>query len=370
MGVPIYNFKELHNEELRTEAKRRISEIIDKNAFVEGEYNVLFEKEFAQMQQAKHCLLVANGTDAIEIALQAYDIGHGDKVGIPTISFFATAEAVITQGATPVFIDVDAETGLMDPASLKRVLKEHKLKAIIPVHIYGMPAPIEELEAICRPLNIKIVEDSAQGQGGYLKKGPIGSSNNLTTFSFYPTKNMTTGEGGIITTNSEVIANKLRKIISHGSEKRYYHGFVGYNYRMSDVAAAIGIEQLKKLPEFNHRRIQNAEFLNNHLSEISGIIVPKIDAGHVFHQYTIRVTPSSRISRDKLVDILSEKGIASSVFYPLPIHKQEAYPEYNHLSFPITEKLSKEVLSLPIHPSLTETDLLKIVLAIKEVIIK
>jgi len=350
------------------EEKRAVVEVLESGMLSQGIKVKQFEESFAHFVGTNHAVVTSSGTTALHAAILAHNIRAGDEVITTPFTFIATANAIRMAGATPVFVDVDEKTFNIDPEKIEVAITKNT-KAILPVHLFGLSCNMDKIEEIARKHNLLIIEDACQSHGATWN-GKMTGSFGTACYSFYPTKNMTTGEGGIITTNSEVVANKLRKIISHGSEKRYYHGFVGYNYRMSDVAAAIGIEQLKKLPEFNHRRIQNAEFLNNHLSEISGIIVPKIDAGHVFHQYTIRVTPSCRISRDKLVDILSEKGIASSVFYPLPVHKQEAYPEYNHLSFPITEKLSKEVLSLPIHPSLTETDLLKIVSAIKEVIIK
>jgi len=364
MGVPIYNFKELHNEELRTEAKRRIAEIIDKNAFVEGEYNALFEKEFAQMQQAKHCMLVANGTDAIEIALQAYDIGHGDKVGIPTISFFATAEAVITQGATPIFIDVDAETGLMDPASLKRVLKEHKLKAIIPVHIYGMPAPIEELEAICRPLNIKIVEDSAQGQGGYLKNGPIGSSNNLTTFSFYPTKNLAAfGDAGAILTQDDNLAEKIKSIRNHGRSPNG-HILSGKNSRCDSIQAAVLHLKLKKITQQNEQRKKIAKQYHEKLKNLEiGLLPAKYLETSSWHLYPIRM--ANREQKYALQQFLKAKEIGSALFY------EKSLPEERPLMNAAGEKqvgpqFAAQCICLPLNPFLTSDDINTVCGAIKE----
>lgn len=349
------------------EEKRAVIEVLESGMLSQGIKVKQFEESFAKFVGTNHAVVTSSGTTALHAAILANNIGAGDEVITTPFTFIATANAIRMAGATPVFVDIEEGTFNIDPEKIEAAIT-NKTKAILPVHLFGLSCNMDKIEEIAKKHNLLIIEDACQSHGATWNNQMTGSFG-TACYSFYPTKNMTTGEGGIITTNSESISNKLRKIISHGSEKRYYHGFVGYNYRMSDIAAAIGIEQLKKLPEFNRRRIQNAIFLNNHLGEIPGVIVPKIDAGHVFHQYTIRITNDSKISRDKLIEILSENGIASSVFYPLPVHKQEAYPEYNHLSFPITEKLSNEVLSLPIHPHLTETDLLKIVSAIKGVML-
>ena len=228
-----------------------------------------------------------------------------------------------------------------------------------------------------------VIEDACQAHGAECL---ISNANLPTTtkkvgsfgtgcFSFYPTKNMTTGEGGIITTNNDEVAAKLRRIISHGSEKRYHHLHLGYNYRMTDISAAIGLEQLKKLPNFNQKRIENAKYLNQKFQQKglhSKIIVPELVDGHVFHQYTIRVKTQdeesnnnqSKLTRDILLHQLTAKEIGTGVFYPIPIHKQQAYPHLNHLSFPHTEKAAEEVLSLPVHPGLTNDDLYEVVDAV------
>jgi dTDP-4-amino-4,6-dideoxygalactose transaminase len=230
MSVPFYSFNDLDDNVFQEKVLGRFKEIVEAHAFVEGKYNAQFEKNFAEKQKAKHCLLVGNGTDALEIALQAYDVGPGDKVGVPGISFYASAEAIINCGAEVIFIDVDPKTGLMCPESLKRIIKEHKLKAILPVHIYGQPAPIAELEEICGPSDIKIVEDAAQAAGGYLSAGqPIGSSNNLTTFSFYPTKNLSAcGDAGAVLTSDDELAEKIISIRNHGRSPNG-HALIGRN---------------------------------------------------------------------------------------------------------------------------------------------
>src|SRR3989344_2582570 len=346
------------------EEKKAVLEDLESGILSQGEKVKQFEKSFANFVGTSHAVATSSGTTALHASLLAHNIGTGDEVITTPFTFIATANAIRMTGATPIFVDIDEKTFNIDPEKIEAAITKIT-KAILPVHLFGLSCNMGRIKEIAQKHNLLIIEDACQSHGSTWNNKMNGSFG-TACYSFYPTKNMTTGEGGIITTNSADIANKVRKIISHGSQKRYYHEFVGYNYRMSDIAAAIGIEQLKKLPEFNRRRIQNARFLNNHLSATKGITVPTIDPGHVFHQYTIRITPSGKISRDMLAKLLLEKGIASSVFYPLPIHKQEAYAEYNSLSLPITEKLSNEVLSLPVHPSLTEKDLLKIVSVIKE----
>jgi len=364
MGIGLYNFAELHSETLRAEAKRRIGEIIDKNAFVEGEYNTKFENEFAKLQGAKHCLLVANGTDALEIALQAYDIGKGDKVGIPGITFFATAEAVITQGAEPVFVDIDPKTGLMCPESLKRVLNDHDLKAIIPVHIYGMPAPIAELEEICAPKGIKIVEDGAQGQGGNYENGPIGSSNNLTTFSFYPTKNLSAfGDAGAILTNSDELAEKIKSIRNHGRSPNG-HMLSGKNSRCDHMQAAVIHLKLEHITDWNNSRKKIAAKYYQELEGEDIRLLPKklleLSSWHMFP-----VGLKTRDQKYALNYFLKSKEIGTALFY------EKALPEELPLKdVPGETKeaidFAAHTLCIPMNPFLKDEEIKAVSDAIKE----
>ena len=209
---------------------------------------------------------------------------------------------------------------------------------------------MDTIQALAQKYNLAIIEDACQAHGAEFQGKKVGSFG-TGCFSFYPTKNMTTGEGGMITTNDDTIAERIRKLINHGSEKRYYHDTLGFNYRMTDIAAAIGLEQLKKLPSFNQRRKENAAYFHTNLKNISGIALP-LEKNNVFHQYTIRIN-----GRDAAKKFLEQKDIATAIFYPAPIHQQKAYPEYNHLRFPVAEKISREVLSLPVHPLLSREEL-------------
>ena len=365
MAVGFYNFTDLHNEAFKAEIKERISQIIDKNAYVEGEYNTKFEEEFAKMQGAKHCLLVANGTDALQLALQAYDVGHGDKVGVPGITFFATAEAVITRGAEPIFIDVDPKTGLMCPKSLERTLKDHKLKAIMPVHIYGQPAPVEELWNICQKHNIKIVEDGAQAQGTFLKNGPIGSfPNSLVTLSFYPTKNLSAfGDAGGILTNDSELAEKVKSLRNHGRSPNG-HAISGYNSRCDHIQAAVLHLKLRNVEQYNKQRKEIAKKYHNLFKGVDIRLVPEEFLNtSSWHLYPIGL--KSREEKYALGAYLKERQIGNALFY------EKALPEERPLANVKGEKenalrFAAETICLPMNPFLKDNEIETVVNTVKE----
>ena len=327
-----------------------------------------FEALFASYIGSKYAIATSSGTAALHIALLASGIGNGDEVITTPFSFIATANAILFCGAKPVFVDIDKDTFGLDP-SLIRARITSKTKAVLPVHLYGQPCDMKEILRICRERNLILLEDACQAHGAEYRGQKVGSFG-IGCFSFYPTKNMTTGEGGMITTDNGDIAERARMIRSHGQKERYIHEVLGYNYRMTDIAAAIGICQLKKLDEFNRQRIEHARFLSERLDKITGLSVPFIapDVKHVFHQFTIRVTRDFRMSRDELKQKLKDKGIVTEVYYPLPIHKQPVYKELGYnASLPNAEKACAEVLSLPVHPLLTEEELDYIVETIKNI---
>lgn len=346
MAIPFYNFKELHNDEFRAQIKEKISNIIDNTAFVEGEYNDSFEKDFAAMQGSKNCLLVGNGTDALEISLLALGVKAGDKVGVPGITFYATAEAVLNIGAKIVFIDTDPVTGLLDPASLARTVKTETLKAIIPVHIYGLPAPIKKIEMICNPLNIAIIEDAAQAHGTFIDGKPVGSTNNLVTFSFYPTKNLSAfGDAGCILTQDDELAQKIKGIRNHG---RGIEG-LGRNSRCDHIQAAVLAQKLSKAEDYNEDRKKIAGQYFEALKEIKNIhILPEeFISSSSWHLYPIRL--NSVNERKKLQVMFKEKEIGHTPFYEealseMPELKSYSGEDENAKSF------AGKVLCLPIHP--------------------
>jgi dTDP-4-amino-4,6-dideoxygalactose transaminase len=364
MSVGFYNFTEMHNKELTDEAKKRICEIIDTNGFIEGKYNDLFEEEFAKMVGAGHCLLTANGTDALEIALKAYDIGHGDLVGVPGVSFYASAEAIVNIGATPVFIDVDPATGLMDPESLKRVCEKLPLKAVMPVHIYGMPAPIEEIEAICRPHKIEIVEDGAQAHGTQLKNTPAGGSQNLTTFSFYPTKNLGAfGDAGCITTSNEELAQKIKLIRNHGRSPEG-HAIIGRNSRCDHFQAAVLHLKLSRFPEENNTRRASAKKYYECLKNLDLELMPEEmlerSSWHLFP-----VLLKDKTQKLALREFLNSKKIGSTLFYERAMSEEKPLINCEGESTQAV-RFCERVLCLPMNGYLKDAEVDEVYRAIEE----
>ena len=343
---------------LGEEEKKAVLEVLDSGLLAQGKKVAEFEQEFARYVGVKHAIATANGTAALHAALLAQSITVGDEVITTPFSFIATANAIRMAGATPVFVDIDEKTFNLDPDLIEKAITP-KTKAILPVHLFGLPAEMNKMIAIAEKYHLAIIEDACQAHGAEFQGKKVGSFG-TGCFSFYPTKNMTTGEGGMITTNDDSIAHRARMIINHGSEKKYYHDTVGYNYRMTDIAAAIGIVQLQKLTACNQQRRRNAQYLQEKLSVIKGLILPAEHPGQVYHQFTIRITPEFTKTRAEVVSMLTKQGIGSAIFYPVPIHQQKAYSEYHQHQFPVAEYIAPEVLSLPIHPAVTEADLDKI----------
>ena len=349
---------------LGEEEKRAVLDVLNSGIIAQGPKVEEFEKRFAEFVGVKHAIATSNGTTALHAILLARGIGDGDEVITTPFTFIATANAIRMTGAVPVFVDIEEESFNINPDLIEKAITS-RTKAIMPVHLYGRAANMDRIMEIASRHNLLVIEDACQAHGTEFAGRKVGSFGE-GCFSFYPTKNMTTSEGGMITTNNDRLAKKIRMLINHGSEKKYYHDFVGYNYRMTDLAAAIGLEQLKKLSFFNARRKYNAAYLSEGLGKVSGIIGPEIVDGHVFHQYTLRITPDFPLGRDKVLDMLKAKGIGSAVFYPVPIHKQKAYREHHSQSFPMAEALAQQVISLPVHPGLTKADLQHIMHAFKE----
>lgn len=356
MGVSFYNFQKLHDDNFKAKVLERFEEIVKSNGFVEGKYNTSFETRYAKHLDVEKALLVANGTDALEIALQVYDIKPGDKVGIPSISFYATAECVINRGATPVFIDVDFATGLIDPESFKRVLADHDLKAIIPVHIYGYPAPIEELEAICKPKGIKIIEDGAQGEGGFYKNGKrIGSTDNICTFSFYPTKNLAAfGDAGAMTTNNKKLAEDIVCIRNHGRSQEG-HRLVGRNSRCDHLQAAVLDLKLDHIVELNNNRKEIASMYLEALKDFP-IQIPKQEYIKLSSWHLFPIQTDTKETKYKLKEFLAAKEIGSALFY------EKAMAEEKPIENCEGEKsvgidFAARTLCLPIHPFVTQSDI-------------
>lgn len=336
--------------------------VLRSGKLAQGEVVKQFEDAFANFVGTKYAIAVSSGTAALHLALLALGMKHGDEVITTPFSFIASANAIVYTGAKPVFVDIDPGTFTIDPAHLERKITK-RTKAIIPVHLYGLPANMIQIKAIAKKHNLKIVEDACQAHGAGIGSKMAGNFGDAGCFSFYPTKNMTTGEGGIVTTNSKRLAETLKLLRSHGMPKRYHHTQLGYNMRMTDLGAAIGIEQLKKLPTFNKKRIANATLYRKLLSNVKGLVSPTIPENytHVFHQFTVRITPDYKYSRDKLIKLLRQNDIGSEVYYPIPIHQQKLYTDMGYKDkLPHAELAAKEVLSLPVHPALSREDIQKV----------
>lgn len=311
------------------------------------------EERFAKFCGVKHAIATSSGTTALHIALLAHEIGSGDEVITTAFSFIASANCVLYVGGSPVFADIEPEYYTLSPADIARRITK-KTRAIIPVHLFGQPCDMEAITKLAQEHNLAIIEDACQAHGAKFGNRSVGSFG-TACYSFYPTKNMTTIEGGMITTDDPVIAKKARLIRNHGSHQRYLHESLGFNFRMTDLAAAIGLSQLSRLKTWNEIRQSNAEYLTKSLAGLSGISTPltREDVTHIFHQYTIRVS-----ERDKLVERLSDRGIGYGIYYPIPIHQQPLYRNLGYVdSLPHTEKAAQEVLALPIHPSVSRKDL-------------
>ncbi len=340
---------------LGEEEQAAVRRVLKSGTLAQGPKVAEFECVFADFIGVKYAIATANGTTALHTALLAHGIGPGDEVITTPFTFIASVNAILYTGARPVFVDID-ESFNINPELIEVAITECT-RAIMPVHLYGQPADMEAIGRIASKYDLIIIEDACQAHGAEFNGRKVGSFG-TGCFSFYATKNMTTGEGGMITTNDDEVAEKVRLIINHGMKVRYCHDVLGYNYRMTEVAAAIGIEQLTKLPAFNARRIETAGFYNERLANIPGLVIPKVypRRTHVYHQYTIRITPAFGRNRDEVAEALHQKGIGAGIYYPIPVHRQKSIQarDLGDSSFPVAEQMAYEVLSLPVHPSVTD----------------
>ena len=355
---------------LGREEVEAVRKVFESGVLVQGERIKSFEKEFAEYTGVEHAVAVANGTLALDAALKALKLGSGDEVITSAFSFIASSNCVLYQGAKPVFADIDPRTFNIDPSDAAEKITT-KTKVVIPVHLYGQPAEMDALREIAEDYGIHLVEDAAQAHGAEYKGQKVGGLGDIGCFSLYATKNMTTGEGGIITTNNRELARKVRLLINHGDTGKYNHVILGYNYRMSEASAAVGSVQLKKLDRSNEIRRKNASVLTRGIEKVSGLTPPYVKdyMKHVFYQYVIRVEESYPVDRDKLAEHLRERGVGVAVHYPTPVYGQPLYKDlgYGKAVCPMAEDASKRVLSLPVHPSVNEDDIAYILNVLKEV---
>lgn len=335
--------------------KQAVLEVLLSGQLTQGVKVEAFEEAFAKYHGASYGIAMNNGTTALMAMMMAHEIKAGDEVIIPSFSFFATASAVLSVGAKPVFVDIDPVTYCLSPEAAEAAITSRTV-AVMPVHLYGCPADMPRFQAICQQHGLLLLEDAAQAHGASIGTQAVGTWGNSSAFSFYPTKNMTTSEGGMVLTNDAVIASKLRMIRNQGMSQQYLHELVGYNFRMTNLAAAIGLVQLQQLTVWNTQRRENALHYNQHLHGVKPPVIPS-GMTHVYHQYTIRVP--SGVDRNEFVSNLNKRGVGARVYYPLPIHRQPVFERMGHyqdLDLPETEQAIHEVLSLPVYPSLSDIE--------------
>lgn len=354
MNVPLLDLKE-QNSLLRPEIEAALARVLDTNGFILGKEVAELECELAGYCGTKYAIGCASGSDAILLALMAYDIGPGDEVITTPYSFFATVSSITRLGATPVFVDIDPVTYNIDPAQIAAKITE-RTKAIEPVHLYGQCADMSAINDIGRSHGVPVIEDAAQAIGAQENGVMAGNLGEIGCFSFYPSKNLGgMGDGGFITTNDDALAKKLLALRVHGAEEKYYHKYVGLNSRLDGFQGAVLRVKLPHLDGWTERRRQNADryrtlFTDAGLTEQIGLPVERGNAKHIYNQYVIRV-PNRR---DELRAYLTEKGVGTDIYYPVPLHLQEcfAYLGYRSGDLPEAEKAAAETLALPIFPEL------------------
>jgi dTDP-4-amino-4,6-dideoxygalactose transaminase len=338
------------------EEKEELISVLGQDMLTNGPKVAEFQKRFADYCGAKHAVAVNNGTAALQVALQALGIGKGDEVITTAFSFVASANCAVYLNAKPVFVDIDPKTYNIDSTQIESKITK-KTKAILPVHLYGLVSDMDPIMEIAEKHNLKVLEDACQAHGAGYKGKKAGSIGHAACFSFYPTKNMTTGEGGMITTNDPDVEARAKMIINQGQKIRYLNEILGINGRMTEFSAAVGLAQLKKLDGFNSKRRENAAFYNERLGKKYAVPFEPKGYRHVYHQYTIRAP-----NRDALAEKLKAEGIETGIYYPRTIPQQPIYGLKER--FPEAEKAAAEVLSIPVHPGLSKEELEKIASAL------
>lgn len=348
--------------------------VLDSQMLAQGEMVRRFEGLVAEMAGTRHAVAVANGTLSLVAVLQALGVGPGDEVVTSPFTFVASVTAALHVGATVRFADIDPETFTMDPDRLDSVVNE-RTKVVMPVHLYGQMADLDSIQNTIRHTaqdrKIHVLEDAAQAHGAATATRRAGSV--LGSFSFYATKNVSTGEGGAVTTDDDELADRLRMLRNQGMAGRYDYRMIGYNYRMTELQAALGVPQMERLDEINAARRSNAAVLDAGLANVDGLVTPVVAEGntHVYHQYTVRITPDAAVTRDEAVERLTEAGIGCGVYYPRAVYDYDVFRDHPDVVIdpcPTAERMAQEVLSLPVHPHLSEGDLERIVETVTAVV--
>ena len=364
MNVPFIDFSKQY-ETIKDQIDIGLKNVFKKGNFILGEEEKIFETQFANYCDTKHAVGVNSGTDALYLAMSALDIGVGDEVIIPTFTFIATALCISYTGAKPVFVDIEDETYNIDPQKLEEVITD-RTKAIIPVHLYGQPANMDEIVSIARKHNIAVVEDACQAHGATYQGKKTGSLGDIGCFSFYPTKSLGAfGDGGIIVTKSDEISEKVQMLRDYGRTGRYEHKVKGYNSRLDTVQAVILSAKLEHLNEWNKMRNSHAAYYCELLNDVPGVTVPVIKENrtHVFQTFAVRVS-----DRDAILEGMKAKGIGVLIHYPIPVHLQEAYSDLGGKKgdFPVSEQVADEILSLPMFPHMNRDQIEYVCASLKE----
>ena len=339
IASPIVGWREIYS----------VSKVLRSGSLAQGPRVLEFENNFSRLVGERECVAVNSGTSALHVALLSLGIGKGDEVIVPSFTFAATANSVALTGAKPIFVDIDPKTYNIDPSKIESAVSK-KTRAIMVVHLYGLPADMKLIKKIALRRNLLLIEDAAQAHMAEINGEKVGTFGDAAAFSFYPTKNMTSGEGGMVVLKEVEPAKKARLFRNQGMAVRYQNEIVGFNLRMTDIQAAIGIEQLKKLRKWTEKRQLNAYQLNSKITEVNTPFVPN-GFSHVYHQYTVRIESK----RDKFSELLTSMGIGNSVYYPTEVHNLPSFKSDLHLDE--THKATQQVLSLPIHPRLSKSDL-------------
>ena len=343
------NFSKMYIDE---GMKKAVLDVLDSGRYVKGDELRKFEQEFAEFCTTKYAVGVSSGTAAILLSLMAIGIGKGDEVIVPAHTFIATASPIKFLGGTPVYADIDSETYTLDPNDVERKITENS-KAIIPVHLYGHPADMDPINELAENHSLYVIEDASQAHGAIYKGRKVGSIGDIGCFSFFPSKNMTVlGEGGMVVTDNEELAEKVAMMRDHGRREKYVHEMLGLNFRMGEIHAAIGREELKHISEWNRKRREIAAHYNSLLNGFDLVRpIEKTWAKHVYHLYVIRMK-----QRDKLAEHLKKADVSTGIHYPIPLHKQPCLMA-GDVHLPITESYVNEILSLPMHPQLTNSEI-------------
>ncbi len=356
MIVPMVDLKKQFSD-IKDELFAMLTEILESSQYILGPKVLELEKKIAEYHGVTEAVGVASGTDALHLSIEALGIGEGDEVITTPFTFFATAEAILYTGATPVFVDIESETMNIDPKKIEAAITK-RTKAILPVHIFGHPAEMDKIAAVATEHKLKIIEDCAQSFGASIQGRKTGSLGDAGCFSFYPSKNLGAfGDGGMVLLNDPTVAGDIRKLRNHGSKGSYKHESVGFNSRLDEIQAGVLLVKMKRIEAYNTKRRQNAALYGRLLSDRVERPVERPGCTHVYHQYTIR---SGR--RDEIQKRLRENNISSVVYYPTPLHIQEAvnFLGYKKGDFPVAEETSKKVLSLPMYPELEEAAIVRI----------